>query len=215
MAKRADPFPDTCWEITLCKYVGLQISSYIHSQSPHSIPIYNPGRAVRALSNDTPGIEYDFFLWLMGGDTQGVSVGGAVHQRPEKPRSIRIWAPAGAAWSSLRVHTHPWRVLVFSPVCVCVCVPGICIVASRFQSGISGLAQLTPVTQIRISLKFELDQVRCKCHMEISVCCWLSHLNTLLVRKCACSTQYHRLPSAVSWHHDACFLTNLYWSDSF
>ena len=165
MAKRADPFPDTCWEITLCKYVGLQISSYIHSQSPYSIPIYNPGRAVRALSNDTPGIEYDFFLWLMGGDTQGVSVGGAVHQRPEKPRSIQIWAPAGAAWSSLRVHTHPWRVLVFSPLCVCVYREFVWLFVSRFPSGISGLAQLTPIPQIRISLKFGLDQVRSKCHM--------------------------------------------------
>ncbi len=65
----------------------LQISS---SPFPHSVPIYNAGWMVYGFCNDTAEIEYDFFLWVMGGDTQGVSVGDVVHQRPEKPRSSQI-----------------------------------------------------------------------------------------------------------------------------
>lgn len=79
--------------------------------------------------NDTAGIEYDSFLRLMGGDTQGVSVGDAVHQRSEKLRSSQIRVPA------LRD-----RAVFMLSLCararVCVCQAFLWLL-SRFSSGIS------------------------------------------------------------------------------
>lgn len=93
--------------------------------------------------NDTAGIEYDFFLWLMGGDTQGVSVGDVVHQRSEKQPHVN----PGAAWPSLGVHMRVCASHVpdfpLCPVRALLCVSVIISISPQFRClrfGPSGLS---------------------------------------------------------------------------
>lgn len=90
-------------KITLCKYIGFKFPL------THTIfPIQYQFKMLAgwcSFSNDMAGIKYDFFLWLMGRETQGVSAGDAVHQRPEEPRSSQIETEA-AAWPCVRVHVR-------------------------------------------------------------------------------------------------------------